>query len=74
MYGYSVYWQGKVIQMYVNGTHWFDVKQAAALCLKRSVCLYHDLYMFTMISICLPRSLCLYHDLYVFTMISMSLP
>ena len=66
MYGYSVYWQGKVIQMYVNGTHWFDVKQAAALCLKRSVCLYHDLYMFTMISV--------YHDLYMFTKISMSLP
>ena len=65
MYGYSVYWQGKVIQMYVNGTHWFDVKQAA-LCLKRSVCLYHDLYMFTMISV--------YHDLYMFTKISMSLP
>ena len=66
MYGYSVYWQGKVIQMDVNGTHWFDVKQAAALCLKRSVCLYHDLYMFTMISV--------YHDLYMFTKISMSLP
>ena len=41
------------------------------MCIQVSLCLYCDLYVFTMISMCLLWSLCVYYDLYVFSMISM---
>ena len=41
------------------------------MCIRVSLCLYCDLYVFTMISMCLLWSLCVYYDLYVFSMISM---
>ena len=41
------------------------------MCILRSLCVYYDLYVYTMIPMCILRSLCVYYDLYVYTMISM---
>ena len=58
--------------MHVQGLpHTLINYNSPTLCLLRSLCLYYDLYVYTMISTCMLQSICVCYDLFVFGTISM---